>query len=825
VTATTAVGGTGNPALGSAPALSNDESTLYVAMDDSYGPYLVSLNATTLAPLNSVYLSVPNSGTSVYLINQSTAAPMIAPDGSVFMGVFANSYDGSRGFMTHYSADLSTEYTPGAFGWDDTVSLVPTSMVSSYTGTSPYLIFCKYNNYANAEVGSGGGNGINRIAILDPFATQPDPNNDPNPSLPVMKEIMTCASPSPDVGNINGGDPDAVREWCTNGTVVDPATDSVIVNNEDGYTYRWNLGSGLITQAVEITPGYGSPYTPTAIGPNGLVYSDNGGELFALGGYSNYTIDLVSSANPAVVGNSITWTTTVASTSNGPTPSGTVTYSYTVGANTPFNSTPITPTNGNPVTLVNGVASFTISGLAAAHYHVVATYNGDTTYAAGGKTTLVQPILVTTTTSLSASTNSTPYGGSVTFTATVTPDGTSFVPIGTVQFMLGNTLLGTASLNNLNSSQNPPSSNQASFTTSSLPAGIDGVTAVYNGDLNFAGSTSPVSTVTVGGTSTTLTDNGPNPSTFGQAVSFTATVSGGSAINGETIFIEDASNANAVVASPTLNGSTVTFTISNLSVGTHQLFAVYNGDTTHAGSNSSTAPVSQVVNGFGTAPSVTSVVVNGGAPQYTDSNGASWSLAGQNSVVEQLLVSFNEPVTVTAGAFTITNDAAGVNVISGAGPNTLPVTANAPIPVGGGPAASQWIVTFSGAGTSSLAYGGVGNVIKDGLYILNINASHVAASSGGLPMSANVNSVFWAMYGAVHDNAVSTNPGDGNSDVFIDANDFNEFRYWLNHPNIDSTVPAYGTYVPYDYDLDGFCDADTFNTFRAALNTNREWTF
>ena len=55
-------------------------------------------------------------------------------------------------------------------------------------------------------------------------------------------------------------------------------------------------------------------------------------------------------------------------------------------------------------------------------------------------------------------------------------------------------------------------------------------------------------------TTTTLTGDGPSPSTFGQSVSFTAAVSGGSAINGETVTIEDASNGNAVVATPTLSG-------------------------------------------------------------------------------------------------------------------------------------------------------------------------------------------------------------------------------------------------------------------------------
>jgi hypothetical protein len=332
-------------------------------------------------------------------------------------------------------------------------------------------------------------------------------------------------------------------------------------------------------------------------------------------------------------------------------------------------------------------------------------------------------------------------------------------------------------------------------------------------------------------TTTTLIDNGPNPSIIGEAVSFTATVSdnsgfidqnAGSSINGETIFIEDASNANAVVAAPTLTNGSVTFSISDLSIGTHDLFAVYNGDATHMDSNSSATPVTQVVNN-GPAPVVASIEINGGTPQYVDSNGASWSLAGQNSVVEQILVTFNEPVTLDPGAFSIANNAAGVTVVSGDGPNTLPVTANDPIPVGGGSEATQWIVTFSGPGTVSLAYGGVGAVIRDGLYILHTDGSKVHAYS---QTAADNDTGFWAMYGAVHDNTISSTIGDGQSQVFIDCCDFNDFRYWLNNPAIDSTDPAYGaTYFAYDYDLDGFVDADTFNRFRQKLNTMQEWVF
>ena len=78
-------------------------------------------------------------------------------------------------------------------------------MVPGYTGTSSYLLFVKYNNYVAAETGSTGGPGINQIAILDPYATQPDTRNDAIPpngsndlSLSVMKEIMTATGPTPE---------------------------------------------------------------------------------------------------------------------------------------------------------------------------------------------------------------------------------------------------------------------------------------------------------------------------------------------------------------------------------------------------------------------------------------------------------------------------------------------------------------------------------------------------------------------------------------------------------------------------------------------------
>jgi hypothetical protein len=128
----------------------------------------------------------------------------------VYFGIFSNPFNGSRGFLLRFSADLSVQKTPGGFGWDYTPALVPASMVPSYQGTSTYLIFAKYNNYA-----IGDGDGINKIALLDPNDTQVDPH--PSASgLVEMREVLTIVGPTPDDEHYSTSFPNAVREWCIN---------------------------------------------------------------------------------------------------------------------------------------------------------------------------------------------------------------------------------------------------------------------------------------------------------------------------------------------------------------------------------------------------------------------------------------------------------------------------------------------------------------------------------------------------------------------------------------------------------------------------------
>jgi hypothetical protein len=74
-----------------------------------------------------------------------------------------------------------------------------------------------------------------------------------------------------------------VREWCVNTGAVDPATRSMLINNEDGKLYRWDLASNQLSENIRFNNGLGESYTPTAIGADGSVYAINNGVLFAVG--------------------------------------------------------------------------------------------------------------------------------------------------------------------------------------------------------------------------------------------------------------------------------------------------------------------------------------------------------------------------------------------------------------------------------------------------------------------------------------------------------------------------------------------------------------
>jgi hypothetical protein len=128
-------------------------------------------------------------------------------------------------------------------------------------------------------------------------------------------------------------------------------------------------------------------------------------------------------------------------------------------------------------TATSPIGSYTITGVlsgsALANYLV-----NSSTITAGTLTVTTAP----TTTTLATSATSIGTGLPVTLTATVT--SAAGTPTGNVQFYNGSSLLGTVALSSTTGS------NIAAYTTSSLPAGTDSVTATYVGVSPFAASTS-----------------------------------------------------------------------------------------------------------------------------------------------------------------------------------------------------------------------------------------------------------------------------------------------------------------------------------------------
>src|SRR5207237_10260234 len=154
----------------------------------------------------------------------------------------------------------------------------------------------------------------------------------------------------------------------------------------------------------------------------------------------------------------------------------------------------------------------------------------------------------------------------LTATVTAAAHGTG-TATGTVIFRDGGTPIGTNTL----------SSGQATFTTSSLSAASHTITVVYNGDANFTTSTSPNLTQTVNNANTTtaITSSG-NPSCFGQAITFTATVSavapGSGTPPGTVQFRIDGNNFGTVTLS---GGSAASAATATLSACNHIITAIY----------------------------------------------------------------------------------------------------------------------------------------------------------------------------------------------------------------------------------------------------------
>jgi hypothetical protein len=225
-----------------------------------------------------------------------------------------------------------------------------------------------------------------------------------------------------------------------------------------------------------------------------------------------------------------------------------------------------------------GAASISTSSLTVGSHSITAEYSGDNANFLASNSVPSIELVGGTSVAVVASPNPIAFGQSVTFTATVTAAAAgSSVPTGSVTFMDGTQTLGSSGLD---------SSGVASISTATLAGGTHAITAVYSGATGFAPSTSSGTDEIVNPASTTTAlVASANPATFGQSVSFTATVTASTGTPTGTVTFKDGST---VLATLTLGASgTATYTSSALTVGAHSLVATFNGSSSYTSSPSS----------------------------------------------------------------------------------------------------------------------------------------------------------------------------------------------------------------------------------------------
>jgi hypothetical protein len=361
-----------------------------------------------------------------------------------------------------------------------------------------------------------------------------------------------------------------------------------------------DLGSGTPTGTVTFMDGDVAIGTAT-LGANGVatftcsaqvvgdhaitaVYSGDGNFAGSISNSVSETVNmlgtstsLLSSIDPSSYGQSVLFTATV---SGGLNATGTVTFRD--------GSTVL----GTVAIDAGGVAHLGVSSLSVGDHAITASYSGDADNAASSASLMQVVNANSTATALTSSAASVTYGHSVTFTATVSLTGAgSGTPTGNVIFKDGSTVIGTVAID---------AGGVATLTTSSLSVGGHTITAAYSGDANDLGSSaSMVQNVTQRATATALSSS-LNPSVFGQAVTFTATVTNdaAAALSGSVVF----KDGSTILGTVSLSGGAASLTLSTLAAGGHTITATYSGDANDAASSASliqsvTAAVTSAISG------------------------------------------------------------------------------------------------------------------------------------------------------------------------------------------------------------------------------------
>jgi hypothetical protein len=427
----------------------------------------------TLDAAGSIYIA--NTGdSSIVKVTTSGGASIVNTEGTALEQPAGLAMDASG---TLYIADPTANH----------VVQVPASGPASVAGTGNYTL-----NQPNSVALDSSGNvfiadaGNSRVLAID--RTTP-------PSLSFAQTPVGATSSAQTVTLTNLGNANLVFPGSATGTNPSLSANFILGSSStcpqvNGPVLSAPFGPGVLCSlAVSFVPeSEGSVSGSLIVMDNaGNATSPYASQVITLNGNAIDTVTaltLHSNLNPSAYGQAITFQATI--TAAGSPPAGTVTF---------YNGSAML---GSASIGANGVASIVASSLNVGSHSITANYAGNGDFLASSSSVLTQVVSkAASTVVLSASNVSPNAGDSVTLTATVA--STAGIPSGSVQFLDGTSVLGTALLN---------AQGAAVFTATSLSSGTHTIDAIYSGDQNFlASQTALIEQVKAGALSLSLNTN------------------------------------------------------------------------------------------------------------------------------------------------------------------------------------------------------------------------------------------------------------------------------------------------------------------------------
>jgi len=393
-------------------------------------------------------------------------------------------------------------------------------------------------------------------------------------TVPYPTSTSVTAAPNPSQYN----DPVAfTAQVSVTGSTVDVPDGVVTFQDTGGVTLgtcTLSSGSCIFTTTVlsvgqhTVTAAYGGS-------ESGLGYQSSSNTTPQEVDRDTATLNLVSSANPSILGQPVALTITADSAgavNAGVTPAGIVTVSNT-SATTALGT----------CTLSGGSCTLTTTSLGLGTHILSATFPGDATNSSATSNAVSQSVTPNTTSASVVSSEDPSYvGDSLTFTATLV--GSYGTPTGSISFYDASTstALGSATLAAATGTYTASATSAAIAT---LAVGSHVIQAIYAGDGTNAAVTASIAQVVKANASTLVLSSSLNPSYYGNSVTFSvaATALSGTPAGTVTFFY-----STTPLGAGQISSGTATFTTAALPVGADDIQATYGGDGSHAAATSNT---------------------------------------------------------------------------------------------------------------------------------------------------------------------------------------------------------------------------------------------